>query len=360
MWTFWIVDTLTGDKLARFAPTAGRFRTVMNGVGDGEHSILLRSSDWPYSRAQNRDLTTPWARTLVQCWNDVPKYSGLITKRAWNEASGVLRIESEELRTIFTRRLAFTIGLYDGGTLTVTGKSLRGLIRAIVMAAAYRPPVGDPWHLPIAYPADEGGSESRTWYNYNFPVADEMLDEVQNINGGPDIYFKPRWSGSDKHEWELQIGTPSIAGPTLDWHVKAAEAPALDVGVVEDGTKQLTGVFSIGKGSEADMRHGEAGHLAGTTIPYLDTTRSYKEVDDVARLNAHAMGELVAYREVTTQYSFDTLASGTPSLDQLSPGARPRLWFDESEFVDDGWKNLYLLGMSGDLTEKISLEVQGV
>lgn len=360
MWNHWIVDTLTGDKLMRVSPTTNSRARKLNVVGQSTATFTLRDAETALPRETWRDLTTPWARTLVTCWDDVPAHAGIIQKRAWNPSSGVLTIDHAEFRTIFTRRLAHPVGLYPSGTLTVSGKSARGLVRAIVMAGAYRYGLGDPWHLPIAYPADEGGPFNKTWFNYNFASIEEMLTEVQHMDGGPDIDFRPRWSGSDALEWELRVGTPLLPGPTLEWVVDADESTAVDVVATEDAAKQLTGVFGIGKGSEADIRHGEAGLGVppGPMIPFLDVTRSFKNIDDQGTLDSLSMGELRALWETTTSFSFNVIASDEVSPLDLVPGARLRLYFAGDEFVPDGWQSLYLLGVGSDLTRKLTLEVQ--
>lgn len=358
MWSYWIVDTQTGAKLIPVSPSAGSWRRVMNGVGQGTHTFQLRDQQSPLARTGWRDITFPWMRMLVACWNGTPVYAGIILRRTYNRDAGTLTVDHSELRTIFSRRHAFPIGGYGSGTLTVASKSARGAARAVVYAGADQGVPDSRWHLPVVLPADEAGGVFMEWYNYNFHTVEEMLQDVQNMNNGPDIDFRPRWGASGALEFEVRVGTPRLTGGPFEWNVSADKSGVADLTVTDDATKQLTGLFAIGAGSEADMRHGEAGDPGGSLVPFLDASRSYKSIDDVSLLGSYGAAELATHREATNQFDFSVLASGTPSVERLTPGATLRLWFSGDPWIGDGWQDLYLLGLSGDMSEKVKLEVQ--
>lgn len=357
MWSYWIVATQSGVKQLQVVPSAGRWRTVMNGVGDGEHTFPLRDTLTALPRSTWQGLAQPWARTLVVCWDDTPVYAGVILKSKYERATGMLELTHSELRVIFSRRMSFMVPTFTpSGSFTLSSKSLRGLVRGVVAKGAISVP-GDDWHIPVVLPADEGGSESRTWFTYNFDSIESMITELQDTDGGPDVHLSPRWSTSGTLEWVLRIGTPALTGVTVEWNA-TANSDALELVQTMDATKQVTGMFALGNGSEQDMKVGKSPNVGipGSDIPNLDTTRPFKSVDNVTELNALALGELKAFREPTTQFSVSTLASGV--LPALVVGSTIKVWVDGDEFMNDGWRTGYLLGMSGDTSEKIGLEIQ--
>lgn len=80
----------------------------------------------------------------------------------------------------------------------------------------------------------------------------------------------------------------------------------------------------------------------------------------MAQLDSHAMGELRASREPVTQWDMKILATSYPGADQLRLGSTLRLEFRGDEWEDDGWRDMYLIGITGDGTRKLTLEVQEI
>lgn len=361
-WSLWAVDSNSGAKQQRLSPSSGSWRRVINGAGSGTHSFQLRARPKTISldswRTMWQDWTRPWARTLVVCWDDTPVYAGVIIGSVWDRKKGVLTVSHEEIRTIFSRRHAYGVDQYETGTLTVTGRSFVGAVRAIVLACAG--PKSARWQLPIVYPADSAGSYSNTWHNYSFVLGEKMLADIQNLENGPDIDFHPQWSSSGALEWVLRVGNPRLTGGTFEWAADAAKTGLTGVTVTRDAKNQLTGVLTIGEGSEADIKWGRAPESGGSVIPYLDTSRPYTDIGDVAKLNSFAQAELATFREPTVQYAASVLASEYPGVLSLVPGSTLRVGFSADEFVDSGVKVMRLLGLSGDLSSSLTLEVQGV
>lgn len=357
MWSFWICDTILGTKLMQVWPSDGRWRTVINGVGDGEHKFHLRDAETALPRAVWRDLARPWARTLVVCWDDVPQFAGLLKRASYHRPSGVLTLSSVELRAMFAKRMPFTVPEYlPNSVLSIVGKSLRGLVRQIVEWGSFRPSPGD-WDLPIVLPADEAGAESREWPHHTFPTVEDLITQIQDTEGGPDVHFRPRWSTSDTLEWELRLGTPELSGPTLEWDLTAPEADVLDFEMIIDGAKQLTGVFAVANGSGADMIVGQSPFVGipGSQLPYRDEKRPFKGFTSEADADARAAAELQAFREPTEFVQYSLQASAV--LPYMILGSTLRTWDEGDEFCDDEWTSRTLIGLSGDLTEKLGLEM---
>ncbi|MGN7861450.1 hypothetical protein ACTJI8_12790 [Microbacterium sp. 22303] len=357
MWSHVICDTFTGTRLQTVFPDEGTWKTSITAVGDGSHTFKLRDEDTKLDRATWRDISTPWARTLVTCWDDTPIYAGLFGRREYDQPSGTLVLKSVELRQVLAIRMPFTVPEYDpNGVRAMAGLSLRGIMRKILELGTYRGGAND-WNLPVVLPAEEGGSESRSWQMYNFETVEQLLQQIEGADGGPDLHLRPRWGASGALEWEARIGAPTLTGPTFEYDLTAEEIGLTSFGVVEDASMQLTGVFSIGSGSEADMRVGQSPFtgVPGPHIPNLDATRSFKTISDKPQLDQRALSELRAFRSPSLAISTDTTASEV--LPAMVLGSTVRAWVEDDDFLPDGWMTTTVTGMSGDLTEKLTLEV---
>jgi len=358
MWTYFIHDTLSGARRQQVSPTGGSFSTMVSDIGGGSHTFQVRES--PLRPDHWKSLTYPWANTLVQCWDGVPLYAGLLLGRTLDRDRGSLTVQHKELRLILNRRHPFRVGgeRLTNGTLALSNRSLRGLIVEIVQAGVRRLDGNDGWNLPINLGGGELGNESATFWNYDFVTVENAIAEVEGRDGGPDVAFQPNLTDG-RLDWLLKVGSPRLTGDRFDYPMNVPHPLLFGVKPTDDGTEMLTGVFAIGKGSEADMLVGEAGlNGAAATTPYLDSSRQFKELEDVGQLVSHGQGELRAHSRPTTQWEMRTLATSHPGVHRLRLGSIIRMrfqndWWEGTRDVDQ-----YLIGISGDTTDTLTLDVQ--
>src|SRR5690606_32924655 len=141
--------------------------------------------------------------------------------------------------------------------------------------------------------------------------------------------------------YETIVGSRIGAG-TLEFNVTAEKTPVNGLTITRDGEQQLSGVFVLGKGSEDKMLRGEAGFVAGPTIPVRDAVRSREDGGSTARLTDMAMADLLAHRYPTEQWDFSLVADvddqGQEALDvaKLIPGATLRMISFGDDFITDG------------------------
>lgn len=362
MWTFWICEAFTGEKRMQVYPSGGDWRTVANGVGSGTHTFQLNDPDGPVlSRADRREIFRPWANYLVVCFLGIPIYAAFVISARSSSRQGVLIVKHSELRLIMKGRYAYTIHEHaQTNEFTVAMRSLRGIARAVAYQGLSRD-MGGNWQLPVVFGADEAGDETRTWYAYRFQSTEQMLAEIQNSDGGPDVHFQPRWNSSDALEFELRLGAPRLTGPVLEVNAMAEDGGVLDVGELWDGAQQVTGIWAQGEGSEVDMRLGRAGDEAGIPpghrIPNIDLPRPFKTISDVAQLNKSARAEWTANRKPTTQIDLDVLAE--IALPATRIGSTARVWIRNDAWMLDGWHEGYIVAMSGRMgDDALGLEFQ--
>ena len=358
MWSHWICDTISGLKLMPVFPSSESWRRVMNGIGSGTHTFQLRDAETALPRDVWRDLARTWARTVVTCWDEVPVYAGPIQHVKYHRPTGVLTLSTVEVRAILAKRMPFGVpGYVPNGASAVSGKSLRGVARQVVRWGTFMNAPEDDWYLPVVLPADEAGGESRSWPHHEFATVDDLLAEIQDTDGGPDIDCRPRWSGAGRLEWELRLGSPALSGSVFEWDLTAPEVNVFDFTHSRDGSKQLTGAFALGAGSGADMIVGQANNPGSPSgrIPNRDDKRSFKLLRTKPEADARAAAEVKAFREESELDEFKLLASEV--LPGLLPGSQLRQWIEDDWFMADGWRSQIVAGMSGDLSEQIGVEL---
>lgn len=371
-WTHWICDTLTGERVQRVELTESRWDRLANAVGRGSHTISLAqawaSGRWT-SRATFRDywlgVITEWSRTLVVCWDEYPVYAGLISKEiGWDERTGEVSIETVEVRHLLSRRCAFGVTDYAGGDWGVYDLDLRSA--AWVAISKGLTGGSTRWNIRLTPTWVSAGTVRRSYPRWEHRTVEEMLRELQDMEGGPDVDFRPLWSPTDNRlSWEPRLGVPLLQAPGYTWH--AASASGATVTPERDATRITTGVHVPGNGSEADMkRAGVDVADPAYTGPFMDTVLPMPGEEDTAVLAAHGRAYGDTYSKPIEQRALVVRADGGdgpikgPVASQLIPGIRAEVVSSGSLRIPDGVSTQYVLGVHGDLSYDIRLDVQEV
>lgn len=355
MWTFQVHETITGRPLLVVEPSEGDWRRAM-GAGSGRHVIQLRDQESPFPPSVAQQIAEANATTFVVAWSGVPVYAGLIDRAVYSFASGRLTLNHVEgFRALLRERHTFGVSTYGAGNLIVSNRSASGVVHAILQRGIFD--WGATWRLPVDLPADTAGGYSFPWYNYEWNRIDDLLDQIEKM--GFEIDWRPYFDAAGYLRWETRVGSP-LGGALFEFPVTVDESAVSKLDVTVDGTRQLTGCFYMGKGSEADMRRGEAGFVDGPGIPVRDGALSAKDVENTDVLNQMAMAELVKHRSATTQWDFTLTSDAKNPIDfaALTTGVTLRLPTYGDEFIPDGLNPMRLIGLSGDMTHTVTPEVQ--
>lgn len=365
MWRFSIHDTISGAKLLDVQPSSGSWRRVLGGGGQGQHTLQLRAAGEGLPQNVARQLSEPNAASLAVCWDDACLYAGAVIDVGYARSSGVLTLgHNEGIREILRNRTTFGVGAisgigpgYGSGDLVVSGRSAAGAVRAILQRGAGQ--WGGLWALPIDLPPDGAGPISFTWRRWDFHMIDELLEQVEAL--GYEIDFRPYLTAAGALRYQTVVSSKITAG-TLEFVATAEKTPVTGLKVKRDGSKQLTGVFMLGKGTEDKMLKGGAGNFPGPTIPVRDAVRSQKAVADVDRLNEMAAADLAAHRYPVEQWDFSLVAETDDgeALDvgALIPGVTIRMLTSGDEFIPDGVHEMRMVAVGGDMTRTLKPEVQ--
>lgn len=365
MWTYWIVLTRTGARQLQVFSSKAPWSRMLNDGGKGSTMFQLGVPTFP---VDYDTYTQPWKYSIVYCWNGAPIYWGVITGRRWSRARRQLTVRHSDIRFLLTRRYPFGASSYWAdepnhlpGSLTITNKSLRAIAGKVVEQGCIGPSAI--YSLPIVLPSlTEVGTHSRTYQNYHFRTVADILKELQDIEGGPDIDFEPRDAAGGGFELLMRTGAPApnerISGSVFDFVMTSSHPRLHEVEYDEDGTDQLTGQFGIGEGSERDMRVGGDGVGAGATIPALDAAEYYKLEASEPILAAYGTAAVATNGGPTKQWEYSFLATEEPGLQNLRMGSILRLHWDGDPDRPDGWVNTRLISMSGTESHDVVLDVQ--
>ncbi len=350
MWSVAVHDTQSGAFLANVDPASGSWGR--GSVAEREHVFPLRGNGM--SRATNRSLFQKWQRTIVQRWNGAPVYAGLISDTSYDRDTGMLSVKHTDLRTVLSKRMLFGVGSYNpAGTVVCTSLSRRGIARRLLyLGFVY--PFSAAWPLPVNLPAEESGSINRTFYYYDFQTVDQLLTDLQGESSGPDVELQPKYT-SGVLSWDALIGSPYLSGPSYDMHL-AGDLPPVGVTVAENGQKQATGVFALGRGSEQDMRVGSDALPVSAGLS-KDFAVPHKDVDDVARLNSLASADVAALSSPTVQWSMRVNTS-VVSPGTLRVGSTVRTFSQGDEWIADGWTSHRVIGFDGDFSDWLTLDLE--
>ncbi|UOQ58092.1 hypothetical protein MUN78_04400 [Leucobacter allii] len=351
MWSYTIHDTITGNRIMSVAPSSGRWGRTPGG-GSGEHVLQLLDAENPMPREWIRNIATPNERCIVVAWAGVPLYAGMILNVRYRRKDGTVRLKHADIRALMAQRLTFGVGGYPVGDFSSSGKTFSGLVRDIIYRAVYH--WQEHWRLPIDLPADGTATRSLTSKAWEWATIEDLLQRVEKRGAAVD--FDPYYDSEGRLRWATRVGTPTLPGERLEFVVTARDSPVTDLEVELDGTEQLTGVFYMGKGSEADMRYGEAKVSPGN-VPVRDAARSAKDVAEAAALTQMAEKDLAEHSSAAVVWSFDLVADDTWNPALLKPGARIALETRGDPFLADMSRDLVVTGVSGDGSRVLKPEV---
>jgi len=346
-----IFDTISGDHLLTVEPSAASWASKLDGSGQGSVTVPLRGSG--ISQATARDLFRANARMVAHVDEaGTVAAAGMFLKPTYDRTSGNVTVSWVDVRELMRQRLGFGVGSFGpGGTLTVTTRSFSGAARAIISRAMHDGTEAQ-WALPIDLPTNSSGTFTRTWRYYEFPTMDDCLRELEDE--GAEIFFDP-YISSGSLRFATRVGAPYSTGG-FDLPVTAEDSRVTDLTVTEDGSKQLTGVIYAGTGQGVDTKTNYAGH-GPYTIPIRDAYRSAKDIKNVTQLGRIATADLDGHFSPLVQWSFGVQLDGVP-VAALKPGRVLRMDVRSDDWIPAGLYTHRVVGVSGDLTDNVKVEVQ--
>lgn len=260
----WLVGELRTGFITGVLPlTDGQWTVTLDDAGTMSGTLQL--SD-PAVRSMNPYAAAEPARTfLAAAWIDddggeTILEAGPIWTHAYDDAAKTLRIGAAGVWSYYDHRKIMKV-LAAGETaanvtLTASDASLQGVaVRLVALAHSHTNGA-----LPVNLPDEIPGTLTREYPGAELPWIGPALRDLTAEDGGPEITFRPRRSGTDDRYlvWDLLVGTgdrdgkPWLTQGGADWVWDSTRPGGTVAGVSVniDGTKMGDRAWVAGSGAE--------------------------------------------------------------------------------------------------------------
>lgn len=380
MWRLHTCDTMTGElrrpidipsaSWSLSVSDASLSTTKDKGTGEGEASSITVpwTAVWGETARERARELTAGKRGIVLGWEEAGAFRPLVFGAVGQRTDTALdtSFSLDSVQALLSSRYVVREGQFVKGAqpLSLSGLSLRAIAANVGWYATEGKPGGS---LPIDW-GDfyERGGHQRTFWPWNVSnlSAADVLEKIANVEGGPDITFRPYMA--DAHHVRLRMVAGSDADPyvgqdvvrRLQWFHGAGSVHSLTVahlGPVER-------VYATGAGTEDEKDVALAEDLTycrqRDPWPIVEECVSCTDSDDHALLEGHARGRLKAdwWPLCQVTCTVDLADPQVPRIGEVWPGDAMTLAVEGFPTIPDGEYHVRLMEMSGDLGTLVTLK----
>lgn len=250
----------------------------------------------------------------------------------YDDANGMLTVIAAGMWSIFDHRIvmgAISSG-YAAWEQTWSALSLGTIAKRLVELAETH--VGG--ELPIVLPDDVTAADdedhTRTYNGYSVATVRDRINELMNVEGGPDIAFEPRLTTDGLAvEWVMRVGDPLLtqSGDDFVWDSRAPRGPVAGLSVHRDASAQAERAWATGFGMETSllMSRAEPSNIGAPDLrdagfPLTERVDEHSTVESQSRLNAHARSSLRSSLRPWMTWTMTVDATVSPTLGSYRPG----------------------------------------
>ena len=352
----WVCDTITGQRLNVVPVKDFTWARCFN-EGAGEQQASIPVNDPTVKMLDLRGLIVERSSTLVYEVGSNVVAAGVVMDTDYDRDAGTLQIVHEDIWKILDDRLVIKHGAPYVVTEKLTyGPLSLGTIAKRVVQEAVAP--GGWYGLPIVFPADVGGSETRTYYGYQMQTVPDALTEIMESDGGPDIDFTPRWNaGTGNLEWVMRAAPNLATGNAWEYNLDAAKPAAFNVNAKTDTSRFANNAYAVGEGTEKNVKY-RSNPTPDHSRPAAEGVTPFKGVKDLGVLGGLAVERSRALSVPTRHYSMSILKNASPGATDLSLGDTIRVMSAADPWMPQGLSSHRLIKYSGSLGMDVSLEFQ--
>ena len=337
MLQWFLADLRTGRRLLDLPVLSGQWSRRLNEPETLEATVSMRNPD---VIALNMRVASRTGRSLLVCASDDAVLgAGIVWSRRYTRDSRRLQLTAKGVWSYYDHRYilpvlaaetdltdftipdpadeAKTIPNPDLST-TLTGWELGTIAKKLVQQA-------HAWTggaLPIVFEDDRTGTHERAFKGPEFKNLGTVLDQLTQVEGGPDIVFQPRFTPDRLGvEFVLRTGTeltPQLFGSAVhQWNLSASDAAISDLEIVEDAS-ELAGLAWLTGGRSLDevlvSRSSDTG-LVDEGYPLFERLdSSHSSVEEQATLDGYAAEATAVGGAPIELWSFSARSSKQPTI----------------------------------------------
>lgn len=334
-------EMVSGRRLSQVPAASGSVRAVLNAAGEISCTIPLRDRDIRPRAQELISMLEPWRTFLAFQAGDRVVEAGPVTAHEYDDESGILTVKAGGLRGLLSRRLVIdaTSSTPQKVTLTYTNLSLGTIGKRLVQRTLANPGGS----LPIVLPADQSGSNERTYPGYEYATAGQRLDDLSGVQNGPEFAFEPRFTEDGLGiEWVMRAGTTDAplltqTGDPWIWDTSVRGAVA-GMSVSRDGSSRANSVHVTGQGMDEAILAARASDSAEWErgYPLLESAYSHSTVGRQATLNAWPPAYLQQGSRPWTSWRLAVLRDAYPTLAEYRPGDWASVRVADHPYLPDG------------------------
>jgi hypothetical protein len=364
-----VAEARTGRVIQDLPASKLKWGIRLNGAGPLSCEVLPGAVE--LAGINLRGVTRPWEMFLGVSYGPRVLECGPIQTRDYS--GGVMTLTAAGIWEMFASRKALRGDMLAApaervreSVLTVTG-SLGDIARELVRISIEDNPWGDLGRLNIRLPPVTGGGHVRTYNGFDLAWIADRLKELTEVDGGPDIRFRPQFQDGDPQlvEWVMETGT--AAQPTLKqvgedwvWDGGAAGSPVVDFDTEEDGAGMAVRAWAPGAGQERQMKLAyQSNHLLWSpAFPWLEADEK-RDTENQGDLQAFADQMAAAAAYPVTIVGAKVRADANPVLGEYQPGDWATIVTPEDHPTLDPGRaiRVRLMAVDGDATSVVSLAV---
>lgn len=350
----WVCDTVTGARLNVLPVSDFTWGRCLNEGSSGQATVPVR--DATVRMLDLPSLIAERTNTLVYEVGGLVVAAGVIEGTSYDHAAGTLRVDHSDIWAILDGRLTVPHGVANVMVeKLVYGPLSLGTIAKRVVQEAISP--GGWYSLPIVFPADVAGTDSRTYYGYSMQLVTDTLKELMESDGGPDIDFAPRWSSSGSLEWVMRAAPGLSSAGSWEYNLDAARSAGLKLSASTDTSRFSNNAYAVGEGTEKKTLY-RSNPSADHSRPAAEAPTSFKGVTSLGVLGQLAVERSRALSKPTKQYVMTVLKADSPGVTDLSLGDTVRLYAAADPWLPSGYSSHRLIKFTGSLGPEVRLEYQ--
>lgn len=205
-------------------------------------------------------------------------------------------------------------------------------------------------NLPIDLPAQIAGTDTRTYHGYEMISAGQRLQELTQVDQGPDVMFQPYLTvsgGSRYIRHRMLIGNPYLVAPgnPLQFDYRSTLAK---IGVNGASDDVPTSAYVKGTGNETGQLYGYATNasLIAAGWPLVDLVdSSHTSASVQSTLDGWALADIALAATAPEQWKGTVLADTDPRVGEYQPGHFVTYNIQDHHWIPNGMYTRRLLSV---------------